>query len=143
MKLKAIHKRRLLKLAKFLREKVAPADSRLDYHNGIYFRLFDMSVYLVSGDYDKPDVYRASIECGTPACAAGWATAVFQELTYSPRHKHFHINYKCQRDNFHAITRFFGIGESTHALLFGTTQRTPREEARLIEQTVKRLGGGQ
>ena len=140
MKLKAIHKRRLLKLAKFLREKIAPVDGPLGAHSGIY-NLFDMSVYLMSGDYDAPPPTRASIECGTPACAAGWATAVFREFTYSQRHKHFHINYKCRHyDSHETIMHFFGIGDSTAELLFGIAKRTPKQEAQLIERTVERLG---
>ena len=135
MKLKPIHKRRLLKLARFLRTEVAKreADGDLD--------LFDMFEWL-RHDRNGHMHRRASLSCGTPACAAGWATAIFPELTYSIAHQHIHLRgEKCSRPwavgFYDHIAKFFGLGRSVYQL-FEPVHRAAEEEADLIERFVKR-----
>ena len=89
--MEAVYRKRLLKLAKFLREKVPN-------------RLLDMKVYLqadVRGHLHK----RARIECKTPACALGWATAAFRELKYDCED-----DMVVDRNGREAGEFFFGVG---------------------------------
>lgn len=136
-KLAKKYQNRLLKLAKFLREQVPPSL--------LYMRQFMMP------DKNGHVHERASIECGTPACAMGWATAVFPELVYNDNDSSVIV--KGSRD-YNSAYAFFGFGlavandyseddeESQNIaeqLFGGDVQRTPKQEAALIERTVKRL----
>ena len=145
MKLKKIHKQRLLKLAKFLRTKAVVLDGSPGKHN-----LFDMFQWL------QPDKKghmhrRASLSCGTPACAAGWATAIFPELIYNLNHRHIHMRgEKCTRPHrvafYDHIAKFFGLDDPRKKVslersavykLFGPAFHAAEKEADLIERFVK------
>lgn len=150
MKLKKIHKQRLLKLAKFLREVVASVDENA---NEFARPIFEMDDWL-RRDSNHHQHRRASIKCGTTACAAGWATAVFPELYFSIPHGHIHMaGEKCTNPNetayYDHVAKFFGLdppssGDCTRDIshpifyLFGTSeQRSALSEATVIEKFVK------
>jgi len=130
-KLKALHKNRLLKLAKFLNGQVPTA-------------LFRMRAYMYPDS--KGHIHKkASLECGTPACALGWATMLFKPLYYSERWEQ--VRYRGMRVQgfdfdlvFHRVNKdFFGLDALDGSLLFGgRVERTPKREAALIEQMVAR-----
>ena len=136
--MKLIYRRRLLKLAKFLRKKVAPLSEKLTPDG---YRIFSMNNYLTSlPDGSCPE--RASLDCGTSACAAGWATAVFNAVTYHDNHGHFHIDRRCpggRQTAMGSIGLFFGIRSGVDRVdLFGATPRDAMQEAYIIEEFVKR-----
>jgi hypothetical protein len=122
--MEAIYRRRLLKLAKFLREKV-PA------------KLFNLEIYL---DADKKGHKHAhaAVSCGTSGCALGWATAKFpRDLRYNKT-----IDLVTCIKVASDAGGFFGINWHNNRdlwmWLFGPHhRRTPCQEAKVIEQFVK------
>lgn len=94
----------------------------------------------------------ANFECGTPACAAGWATHIFKELYFDnrPDHKHIHLKRnKCDLISFNGweedlqhIIKFFDLTkeEATHLFRTDDPFRTPLQEAQVIERLVKNEG---
>lgn len=127
-----IYDKRLLKLAAFLRTKVPKG-------------LLKMGEWM---DEDPKGHHHrhANLKCGTPACAAGWATAVFRELVYD--WGTYEITYRDNDSTADAIAEFFQYswGHDSYNI-FGADQRTPQEEADLIEKYVnerrfERYGNG-
>jgi hypothetical protein len=133
-RLKAVFRRRLLKLAKFLRT-VKP-------------ERFDMGTW-VGGDWDgKPD-----LSCGTRACAMGWATTIpeFRALglrlgrrgTSAEGLPVFPV-LKGERGSTWATCaeKIFGLNQGEASYLFipgwGDTPNTPKAEARRIEHFANR-----
>lgn len=122
----AKHKARLLKLAKFLREEVKPEE-------------FDLGYFIYTGPGFKPpaDVFHMSHWCGTTACALGWATRIW------PKEFWFSTTGDCasfkSKDGLYG-EQFFGITDDQWEYLFGCNRvRSPKQEARIIENFVRRI----
>jgi hypothetical protein len=131
MEERELYDERLLKLAAFLR--TLPKS------------LFDMRKW-VREDKNGHRHKHASLECKTTACAGGWATYLFKEngLTYDWRSNNIIIPGKTAWTH-ETMQKFFGIDDSyTLFMLFGAShERTPKEEAEIIEQFVEeRKGNG-
>ena len=119
---------RLLRLADFLEFRV-PAPK------------FDMRTWLTVGG--KPDeLYE---ECGTSACAAGWACALFKDeglvFEWGPGledGQKWYMPAYGELGGSMALEEFFGISYRVSIDLFGTTERTPAQEAALIRKYVSK-----
>jgi hypothetical protein len=142
--MKKLHKDRLLKLAKFLREKVP------DEH-------FDLDSFINTGDYsydrhlkDLPEIAKGKQRgCGTTACAVGWCPAVFPR--YWEWQTEMYSEYGVRlKDSAHSspfgdAEEFFDLSSTECNYLFDPyyypERRIGKEEvARRIEQFVKRDG---
>lgn len=98
-----MHRRRLRKLAAFLES---------DY---IKPKWFNMDVWATDGFKEK--------KCGTAACALGWATVIFRDLTLN---KYDTPIYQGASD-FEAGEKFFEISEEEAGYIFSSdSYRNPR-----------------
>jgi hypothetical protein len=135
MKLTAIHKRRLNKLADFLDKQVSKLPKR---------RFSMISYSNMAIDREGRTLFREKLEpsCGTSACACGFATAIFRDLKleYSSSWEYTNlINIKTGEVNDQAVEDFFGVqGGTEFEHVFGCDKkRTPKQEAKIIRQFIK------
>lgn len=121
---------RLLTLAYFLKTEVKPNE-------------FDMETYWSSRRMDvAPDL--SEHPCGTSACAFGWCSVVF------PSRFKLTTRYGCGFMQSGGLTinfwdaeamQFFGVDIEEACLLFDSDHvRTPKQEAKVIEQLVFKHG---
>ncbi len=128
----SIYDKRLLKLAAFLR-------------NHVPEKLLNMGLW-VDIDRKGHKHKHANLNCETPACALGWATAIFPELSYNWTTHQIVLKGKTKAIQ-RTVKEFFNVewgdNYSTGVRLFGPFRRTPEEEAQIIEQFVagRRLHG--
>ncbi len=114
---------RLLTLAWYLKTEVPPSR-------------FSMDLYAESADLHR---------CGTAACAFGWSTIVFPDQfrleTLCGFVNVFHGSKRCDYDSRFA-KGFFGIDndESYHLFSGDYLDRTPQQEANIIEKLVASKG---
>lgn len=117
---KKVHAERLLTLAWFLRTQVEPEHFDLAMYMSVPSKTFE--------DWSTQDLIDP--QCGTTACAIGWCPVVFPNA--------------CRIIEFYSYdmsTRFFGIDNDEWNRLFSADHaRTPKQEARVIEQFVKSKG---
>jgi len=131
MKLKKIHKQRLLKLARFLRNQVAKREDKFEitlYDHGNWMR----------ADKNGHDHKKASLKCGTPACAIGWATAIFP--LYMNKRDQIVKTGSRGGSTIKTVKSFFGVDYSEFEggrLFFSGDYRTAEREANMIEDYVQ------
>lgn len=121
---------RLLRLADFL-ETVPPSK-------------FDMGRWLSRGG--QP--HELQEECGTSACAGGWACVLFQDegLKWEQDGSWGFMPTYDDMTGSDGLARFFGLADEAGSAtdeandLFGIEPRTPTEEANLIRQLVAESG---
>ncbi len=122
--MKAIHRKRLLKLAAFLAGPVARAAKR-NKAKKLNMRLFasDSKIGL------------SKAECGTSACALGWATLVFPRV-FSLYDSSIAVGVKMHGTpcGLFGAGNFFGLNsdESEHA--FGPWRRTIPQEVAILRK---------
>src|SRR5690242_8950860 len=114
MATRAQGRKRLLELAKFLREKVTD-------------KLFDFSEVMVVGDKRPKDALKAGGGCGTVGCAMGWADVRW------PNRDLINIEGWDASANDFAIAEFFGISEKEVDFLF-----YPERRGNALEETATR-----
>lgn len=117
---------RLLTLAHFLKTEVEPLE-------------FDMGHY-TEGELPHGKHKGSQLDCGSSACALGWATVVFPETFWFESSLHWgtllNVDY-CD----HTTRSFFGLVEDEPYYLFGENhRRTPEQEAKVIEDFVDAKG---
>lgn len=118
---------RLLTLAYFLKTRVSVKN-------------FNMESWGENTDGTRPDLKKH--QCGTTACALGWASEVFPKEFYFDGDGSFN----CTRGGLVGGTcEFFGVSSDCRndewEYLFGADNvRTPKEEAAVIEEFVKSKG---
>ena len=111
-------KKRLLKLANFLEHKVPEAR-------------FNMRVWF-GGEKDKKF---SQHECGTTACALGWATVVFpKDLQHSDWDNPIHV--ASGRRGFNAAKIFFELSIEQVYFLFDASEGSPTDVAARIRRMV-------
>jgi len=124
--MKRIHRERLQKLARFL--KTIPEE------------LFDMTHWM---ELDKNGHMhrKASIKCGTPACAMGWATSIFPELYYESEWAEIKIkghtySSSLSQRSLETAKVFFGVSNAGFRKLFSGIHenRTVKQEIEVIER---------
>jgi len=135
--MKAVHKRRLLRLAEFLRETVSKLPKRR-------FKMKEFGQDLRGKEV--PGRYKAqpNDECHTAACAAGWGTAIFKDLRLE-RSKNARyaslLHVPTATRHLSACEIFFGTdGDQTNWLFGPLHRRTALTEAAIIEKFVKEQG---
>lgn len=128
---------RLLTLAHFLKTEVKPSE-------------FDLGSYCKTYSASTPNLI--DHPCGTTACALGWCTAVFPDrfglkdgdnvdlLTHA-RYCGIRFNRRMTYWGDRRVREFFGVSMDEFELLFDATRvRTPKQEAKVIEQLVAKHG---
>lgn len=124
--MKEIHKKRLLKLAEFLEERVPEAR-------------FNMDFWALDDDGRIGAVPLASPKCKTAACALGWATALFPRslaLTEGPRYADV-VHLATGKRNEQAAQEFFGLTFNEVRLLFMSSfDMNSKEKATQIRKFV-------
>lgn len=120
---------RLLTLAYFLKTRVPP-------------NKFDMGCYETS-EYCEPEKISAELmnrRCGTSACAIGWCPIVFpSEFTYY--YGSISAIKESVGDSLQDECNFFGLVRGEWGYLFGgDNERTPKQEADVIEEFVLEHG---
>lgn len=115
---------RLLTLAYFLKTNVDPVN-------------FDMMVYA----RNITDTNLNSLSCRTTACALGWCAYVFHDrFSLNPMHRGINFDGRLSGLTYWGVQQFFGITYEESDLLFYQHERTPKQEARVIEKLVKSKG---
>lgn len=124
-----VHAERLLTLAWFLKTQVEPEH-------------FDLGTFISvpnkgAQDYSPDDLLAP--ECGTTACAIGWCAVVFPDecklRRWLPVFSGSGLSCGSRSD------AFFGVHRGEWCWLFGQGHtRTPKQEARVIEQFVRSKG---
>lgn len=125
--MKAIHRKRLLKLAAFLAGPVARAAKRNKA------KKLNMSWFA-----NKPVIGLTKKLCGTSACALGWATLVFPKAlklqecgTRACVFMDDGIHHPTAK---HIGESFFGLDAERSALAFGSTNRTIPQEVAILRK---------
>ena len=120
---------RLLKLADFI-EEVVP-ENRFDMHHFLG----------TNDDFPEEDIHpdQLEAECGTSACAAGWATLLFKKeglkLAQEPYGQMWNPAFE-EYEGYDALSIFFNIDITDASCIFGSNPRTTKEEADLIRRYV-------
>lgn len=114
---------RLLQLADFLETRVPESK-------------FDMQWWIRDKDdlLRLPDPAELFEECGTSACALGWTAVLFEGWSFEGQAPAFNNSW-----GWAAAMKFFGLTYMDAETIFGYAPRTPREEAELIRQVVRRV----
>ncbi len=109
---------------------------------------FDMGYYCKTKDNKSVDLRNPS--CGTSACALGWCTVVWPKRFKLVRANNNFCSQgllvvldgaKCDFNNPNLLLlNFFGGAESDFEYVFGPHTRTPKQEAAVIEQLVRKYG---
>jgi len=125
--MKTLHKKRLLKLAAFLR--TVPDEN------------FNMCNWLTP-DRNLHKHSKASLKCGTAACVGGWATVVFRDLVYSWPKNIIYLKsepkskYWCDSET--NLKKFFGLdSKESERLFLMSFYKTAKEKAKEIEDLVE------
>lgn len=130
-----IHARRLLKLAKFLREVVSKLPrtrfSMVDYGHSMNHKRLPWSFRILP-----------TPNCQTAGCALGWATTIFRDLKMEVNRDEYtavvvHTPTRLISDA--AAKKFFGVevGEDFNHVFGGEYHRTAKQESRIIDEWVK------
>lgn len=134
---------RLLTLAWFLRTKVPRKRFEMCSYAEVGVRLLNV------GSVGHMEVFeKKPANCGTSACALGWATAVFPSkfaLLEDVDGRNFNITVdvrtkKAAEYDGHIVAKFFGLDEYECSFAFGPTERTPKQEAKILENLAKKHG---
>ena len=127
--MKAIHRKRLLKLADFLAGPVARAAKRNKA------RKLDMENYASS-----TEIGLRKVDCGTSACALGWATKVWPRVfqLFKPDFADdaevwlSMDGYSCSGPE--QVGKFFGLDYDESEYAFGPTRRSIPQEVAILRK---------